>query len=698
MKKQDEQLNLRRLTNRLAYDPNYGELTHILATTFDFNSDFFELDFLPSVLGLRTWDDRSWAGRVALEKKLAHLDAATVFMESSRYTGRPRSLRLELLPVTKSVGGVLHAKTVVLVREKCLQLMVSSANLTEFGYRKNREAAAVFTISEKDYAAVPLVSTALEGMRNALKASWSPSAELAYRAAKHRLSQFPSEIEENNTWFFWGGNEQPLWQYFLDRWPADDSVERISVVSPFWSEQPDHGFIDSFLGHLTSVGQLTSVANLRLYTEAKAVSDTEYQPVLPPAYAAYNFSELGVAAFACMVDPGVLSAEVDGYSGFSGTRPLHAKVLVLEGRNTTLLYMGSANFTRHGWGFGVEPARANIEAGVIALLTGKNRQIAASLLPNCIGAPLPLGSGTATKTSPPEEDTFHQAWPAFIRDARLRESEKDASTLELTFTIAPELCQGTWSAAVPRGDGSNVVLLDADECVTQYRISLSSEILNILMRQQEVIIRWWAYEAGVRIPINVDIAARDTLPIVTGASRPKEGELIAYYQGRIAWEDLFPDPNSTSSENGKGPTDQSDSSVDTSNIQSYRIREFVEAIPGIVSDIKMASGTGRTARFALFGPVSPISIAHEIVTAATNGSRTPTAAGFQLVELIACLRVARAHTVPDDVRKDWETALDEAVSKIEAMLAALRTKYPDLVDGRGAFARYEEAVRRGVLA
>ena len=56
-------------------------------------------------------------------------------------------------------------------------------------------------------------------------------------------------------------------------------------------------------------------------------------------------------------------AVVDGVSGAEllRERPLHAKCLLLEGEDTTLAYVGSANFTSTGWGFG---ATSNVEAGV----------------------------------------------------------------------------------------------------------------------------------------------------------------------------------------------------------------------------------------------------------------------------------------------------------------------------------------------
>jgi phosphatidylserine/phosphatidylglycerophosphate/cardiolipin synthase-like enzyme len=141
----------RKLIDRLVPDERWGALHGFLATTYELQPDFLETDFLPSIFGLGAWDDRSWASRIAIEKQLAQLEAATVFMEARKYRGRPRSLRLEVVPVAGD--RKLHAKVLLLVHEKAVRLLVASANLTDPGYRRNREVAAVLSADAKDGAA-----------------------------------------------------------------------------------------------------------------------------------------------------------------------------------------------------------------------------------------------------------------------------------------------------------------------------------------------------------------------------------------------------------------------------------------------------------------------------------------------------------------------------------------------------------------
>jgi hypothetical protein len=124
----------------------------MLATTFQMQTDFFETDFLPTLLGLGAWDDRNWTSRIAIEKNLAEMEAAAVLLDARKYIGRPRSLRVEIVPTTGKSGkpfpSKLHAKVTLIVHEKAVRLIVGSANLTEPGHRLNREVVAMLSKPE----------------------------------------------------------------------------------------------------------------------------------------------------------------------------------------------------------------------------------------------------------------------------------------------------------------------------------------------------------------------------------------------------------------------------------------------------------------------------------------------------------------------------------------------------------------------
>jgi hypothetical protein len=109
---------------------------------------------------------------VALEKALAEVDAATILVDQRKYRGRPRSPRIEVLPAVGPHGQLLHAKVLLVVYEHAVRFQVSSANLTEAGYRENREVALPFVATEETPATAAVVLQAVQAMPETLAAWW----------------------------------------------------------------------------------------------------------------------------------------------------------------------------------------------------------------------------------------------------------------------------------------------------------------------------------------------------------------------------------------------------------------------------------------------------------------------------------------------------------------------------------------------
>jgi hypothetical protein len=174
-----------------------------------------------------------------------------------------------------------------------------------------------------------------------------------------------------------------------------------------------------------------------------------------------------------------------------------------------------------------------------------------------------------------------------------------------------------------------------------------------------------------------------------------EQHLILYYQGRITWEELFPDPDGPSLPEDSLEWDPiCDLGVDTTHIQSYQIREFVEALKGIMDDLKWACKATKPAmRLALLGPVSPVTLARVIVDAVHHGKRSPVAAAFQLVEVWACLQMARGYETVSKDRSSWLEYVEKAIETIDRHLETLRDEHSRHFTARSLFSRYEKSVR-----
>ena len=690
----------RKLTDRLLPEPSFGRLLGVLATTYEMQPEFVETDFLPTLLGLGAWDDRNWTSRIALEKSLSELETACLMVDARPYRGRPRSLQLELRPVVPDRGRLLHAKVLLSVYEEAIRLIVGSANLTEPGYRKNREIIAVLTATAKRTTDARLITEAIEGFGVHLKDWMSPAATRFCELTTQRLLIW-KENEVSEQWFSWGGNQTPIYQQMIEHWPQHEKIDRITIVSPFWSEERTDGPISRFVAALRSNNSLSDNPELSLLTEAAPETESTYRPMLPPTFGTFDARALGIRASVSAVDPRVPPEEVELGEGFTGSRSLHAKFVLLEGHTTVLAYLGSANFTNRGWGFIPDAKQANIEAGVILRRTGAGRTVLNALIPLTIGKPIPLEGAAAGRLALPDPSPDDLPWPVFVQDVLLAPSEVDPNVLELVIVTDQSTISGDWRIEVTEIDQQSVKKLLAGGADARqperHRIPLDDATLLQLLREREVNVVWWECESGRGFPINVAPDARMSLPISPGSGHPAEQNLIAYYQGRIRWEELFPDPDEPRDavHDSHGGGDKS--SVDTSRIQSYVVREFVEALTGINHDLKSAAKAGKAGmRLALLGSVSPIALGRHIVEAAQAGTRTPTASGFQLVEIVGCLAAARSYETTEAFREDWLTYLSEATKTIQQMLEVLMSQSP--TEFSADFRRYAKTVRKHHLA
>jgi hypothetical protein len=316
-----------------------------------------------------------------------------------------------------------------------------------------------------------------------------------------------------------------------------------------------------------------------------------------------------------------------------------------------------------------------------------------NLVPKTAGEPVSLAGAAAGQLAlaDPLPDQF--PWPAFLLEVLLAVSENDVEHPDLVIKIA-DTVTGPWSIShLPTDDSPRIVLLAVEHIEPDrqcYRISLTKDGVSRLLRDQEVHVEWWESRESRAFPINVSEDARMSLPLSPGSGRPEEQHLIDYYQGRITWEDLFPDPETIpGSKSGHEP----EGGVDTSRIQSYIIRDFVEALEGLRNDLKsVAQAPTACMRLALLGSVSPVALAKRVFEAADTGARTPLASAFQLVEILACLDAARHAEAAARYQEEWIALVDQAATVVSAMLEKIQQRHPE--DFSRDFRRYAKIVRQ----
>ena len=157
-------------SNRLlsAWEPPEGAGIPVgcVATTFTFSPVFFEEECLGRFLQMQS--DAIEDGPIYIierEEKLAGVRCASVLVDACHAKGS-RSLRWDLL-AARVPKAILHAKISLLCWSNCIRAIVASANLTDDGYRRNREIYGVIDFHEGSQAPLQLLDDINAFLRSA---------------------------------------------------------------------------------------------------------------------------------------------------------------------------------------------------------------------------------------------------------------------------------------------------------------------------------------------------------------------------------------------------------------------------------------------------------------------------------------------------------------------------------------------------
>jgi len=341
-----------------------GDPVGCVATTFTFSPVFFEEECLGRFLQLETHSGEDGPlYLVEREEKLSQVICAAALVDQHHCKGF-RSLRWDLLSA-RLPGGLLHAKVVLLHWSNLIRLIVTSANLTEDGYRRNQEVFGVINFEPGVGAPVECLEKYLEFLREA-----ATHADQGYAQASPAVSRWGAFLEQVRTVIQgWGLSElrrhsgeigvtavltgpgrASAFSQLRDLWPASSPPEEADVLSPFFDSGNGPNLPAKELwGLLKQRGE----AHVTYHLVAERVVGEETLRILAPK--------------------NILEAEPRNRQGVSTeirqlkleeARPLHAKSLWLNNASWVTYMIGSSNFTSAGFGIGQKP---NLEANLLYL-------------------------------------------------------------------------------------------------------------------------------------------------------------------------------------------------------------------------------------------------------------------------------------------------------------------------------------------
>jgi hypothetical protein len=669
-----------------------GPLVSLVCSTYGLALDqpnFFEQDFLPTVLGLGGVRDRGYAVPVALERRLKELHAALVADAHALAGGGRPSLQIDVLPVTDRTN---HAKLVLLHRKRLIRLVITSANLTHEGYRRQREVGAVLDFKEDGPLPVGVLRKALRDwvavlgdmangpMRDALDAA-------VRQAEGWRMA--PALPDCRGVAVVFGGGPKPLWRALVDAWPEGEPLLDWYVCSPFWPDVSEGQTpFEAVAGGLEGRGASLEEARLHLITCADSPGERG-RPRFPFPLARRLY-EGGFPVRRGRIAPVRLEAlpgEVpEGMA--EDQRPLHAKWVLLRGPRTAVVLLGSANFTRKGMGVLDRPEKANIEACVLLTLPAEAADPQSWLPPLAEKGVVDLAACQEAHLNAPQSDEDPtDPWPAFIARVELEVRWEDGPDPvgSVRIVLRPEQHPDFAVSLVPEHGEmvpSSLLVAPASEGPGSgpYTKAVDGPAVRRVLASRSVLVCWGQPPLSARFPVNIDEHSKAGLPSVLGA-RPDEQQLLAYFHGRIGEEDLVELLETRAAQAAVGG--QPPPPVETERLrrlQSYLLRDFVESLFGLTDALRQATRSPRAFEQALVGDFSPASLADQILEALRTGRRSATAAAFQLVELlrvVSGLELEGEDALSAPEREAMEEVRGRAVSRLlrVAALAGAREDF-----------------------
>lgn len=351
-------------------DGGVGEPVACLASTYTFHASLFENELLPRFLGLR-YDQTERESIFVLERedRLATITAA-VFVDSTQVDSGQTTGRWSQVPVAVR-GGCQHSKVTLLVWERFVRVVVASANLTTSGYRKNREMAAAFDFFDgEDSSPRELLANVLDFLNDELLAYGlmprATSARLAetidgVRRRVRTWRSLPAAADKLPTVDFLpvlpprsGRRARGVLEALVDVWGNRRATD-ISVMTPFTGDSPEA--VRTTMKALFEIPRTRDARGFLIVGGRPSADDEERFVADLPIWFRDEWAK-GWKTEPADVSVYVVPPHRDDEP--KAVRHLHAKAILVQSDDRTLLLMGSSNFSPHGLGIGAYNIEANV--------------------------------------------------------------------------------------------------------------------------------------------------------------------------------------------------------------------------------------------------------------------------------------------------------------------------------------------------
>lgn len=670
-------------TTRLldVWEPPPGAGDHIgcVATTFTFDPHFFEEHCLSRFLRLDT-DPREDGAAYLIDREEKLAEAQVCVLVDRAHADGSASPRWNVLPVTVP-NRIFHPKVSVLAWHNFIRVVVSSANLTEPGYRKNQEVVGVLDFHDGGGVSLDVLSETLTFLERTSELAPGSATDpgpkarllaflrsLAQAARSWRVDPLKPRESPQVVPVFVGPMEgyrasalQRLGMLMRDRGgPAHSAC----VLSPFFDESSDKVY--------RATGELLGVLTDR---------GSRYMEFLVPVERLPD-GQTRLRAPRSLVEPGRKSAEFSVYpvaeEADKEARPLHAKSVWLWNDRWHAYMIGSSNFTASG--LSLTGGAPNVEANLAYVFPGEARMVRVmeQTLP-------PLGdeikdldavSWQPVTESDGEEQSGQPVLPGGFEEA-LFEPEGTGGTLTLHLG---RLLPSRW--AVTYRDDAEEIYSDQ-----RHRQANSPTVVACPWSRAGIPtaldVHWWDAKSQPQIaqwPVNVTDPSR--LPPPEDLRHLSLETLIEILGSRLPLHEAVPrarqrpgvtGPNGASISPDIDPLKR----IRTETFLLQRTRRVAKAIEHLVESLNRPVVYADALIWRLRGPVGPLALARALAEAA----RSPGEACFLLAEVALALRRVDIDKIAGGVPEDWACGEVSSVRAEVEQMARQRLQDGDMPPG-----------------
>lgn len=639
----------------------HGEPIGCVATTYTFEGPFFEEHCLGRFVGMDTSPDESGAAYlIEREERLSQI-VACVLVDRACVTAK-RSLRWHQVPIRVPGGGIQHSKVTLLAWERLIRVLVSSANLTEPGYRRNHEQVGVLDFTPEAGPPRQLLAEVAGFLR--MVTSFQPrgadgegpgqALETLLRHVESVAAAWPDRSwprGEPKALFMpvLPGGRSLLERLRTDAWPGA-GPQSVRVMSPFFD---DGDRAPRVLAHLVEQMAAQGERTINFLTSGHELPDGTVELPMPETYRRPGSRcEHGFWSVPAMTESG-------------DARSLHAKMLSFWRERRAAHCIGSSNFTAAGLGL-ADGGPVNVEANLVYLPReaddGFDKACEAGV-PECDEIPVERIRFVAPTRQTPEA-TALVPLPAQFGPALYRPGVPEGTILlhvDPTTSFA-------WSAAT---EDDRQSVLDSDHWTELGRpAKLEGPAPGC---PPSALVLTWVADDGTRHDslwiVNVTDASLlpsadelrhlplETLLDVLTSALPLHEALRRALRAR-SLEAGAPQPAVAVDPHAR---------VDTSSFLLRRVKRVSDALECLRERLERPVHHLDALRWRLHGPVGPVTLAERLAEAEQDG------AAFMITEVALTLR----HVDWSQARRALGTReVDAEVARVEARLKELAVSRP----------------------